>query len=160
MFLGRKKERKKERKNERGSETTVDKQLLYISRWTDHWRKETRCAHTISRQASFYKLCEKIKLRKTETNEQFRISPHKLKWYCFMQKPLISFLCCYYSCCKEMAYKTRSNTLKLQRLIEVLRERGSDLANSLEATASDFLDDVKPKSKPPAHMVRYFFQIQ
>ena len=53
-----------------------------------------------------------------------------------------------------MAYKTRSNTLKLQRLIEVLRERGSDLATSLEATASDFLDDVKPKSKPPPHLVR------
>ena len=53
-----------------------------------------------------------------------------------------------------MAYRTRSNTLKLQRLIEVLRERGSDLAASLEATASDFLDDVKPKSKPPAHLVQ------
>ena len=55
-----------------------------------------------------------------------------------------------------MAYRTRSNTLKLQRLIEVLRERGSDLAASLEATASDFLDDVKPKSKPPAHLVQNF----
>jgi hypothetical protein len=53
----------------------------------------------------------------------------------------------------RMAYRTRSNTLKLQRLIEVLRERGSDLAASLEATASDFLDDVKPKSKPAANLV-------
>ena len=52
-----------------------------------------------------------------------------------------------------MAYKTRSNTLKLQRLIEVLKERGSDLAASLEATAADLLEDVKPKSKPPDHLV-------
>jgi hypothetical protein len=52
-----------------------------------------------------------------------------------------------------MAYRTRSNTLKLQRLIEVLRERGSDLAASLEATAADILDDVKPKSKPAANLV-------
>jgi hypothetical protein len=58
-----------------------------------------------------------------------------------------------------MAYKTRSNTLKLQRLIEVLRERGSDLANSLEATASVFLDDVKPKKKNQSQVVQYFFTI-
>ena len=57
------------------------------------------------------------------------------------------------TCSIAMAYKTRSNTLKLQRLIEVLKERGSDLATSLEATASVFLNDVKPKSKPPDHLV-------
>ena len=46
-------------------------------------------------------------------------------------------------------YRTQSDTLKLQRLIEVLKERGSDLAGSLENKAKDFLNDVKPKVKPP-----------
>ncbi len=41
--------------------------------------------------------------------------------------------------------RTRSDTLKLQRLIEVLKERGSDLGGSLESSASDFLADVRPK---------------
>ena len=45
-------------------------------------------------------------------------------------------------------YRTQSDTLKLQRLIEVLKERGSDLAGSLETKAKDFLSDVKPKRKP------------
>ena len=44
-------------------------------------------------------------------------------------------------------YRTQSDTLKLQRLIEVLKERGSDLGNSLEATASDFLGDVKQRQQ-------------
>ena len=42
-----------------------------------------------------------------------------------------------------MAYKTRSDTLKLQRLIDVLKERGSETAVNLESSASDFLNDVK-----------------
>ena len=46
-------------------------------------------------------------------------------------------------------YRTRSDTQKLQRLIDFLRERGNDsAAANLEATASDFLNDVKPKYKP------------
>ena len=47
-----------------------------------------------------------------------------------------------------MAYRTRSDTLKLQRLIDVLKERGSETATNLETSASDFLNDVK---------VNYFF---
>ena len=31
----------------------------------------------------------------------------------------------------------------------MLKERGSDLAGSLESKAKDFLNDVKPKVKPP-----------
>ena len=42
-----------------------------------------------------------------------------------------------------MAYRTRSDTLKLQRLIDVLKERGSETATNLETSASDFLNDVK-----------------
>ena len=42
-----------------------------------------------------------------------------------------------------MAYRTRSDTLKLQRLIDVLKERGSETAANLETSASDFLNDVK-----------------
>ena len=42
-------------------------------------------------------------------------------------------------------YRTQSDTLKLQRLIDVLKERGSDLADSLETKAKDFLNDVKQK---------------
>lgn len=43
-------------------------------------------------------------------------------------------------------YRTQSDTLKLQRLISVLKERGSDLGNALESSASDFLSDVKPRT--------------
>ena len=46
-------------------------------------------------------------------------------------------------------YKTQSDTLKLQRLIEVLKERGSDLAENLETKAKDFLNDVKQKRPAP-----------
>jgi hypothetical protein len=46
-------------------------------------------------------------------------------------------------------YRTQSDTLKLQRLIDVLKERGSDLANSLEDKAKDFLSDVKQKRHSP-----------
>ena len=46
-------------------------------------------------------------------------------------------------------YRTQSDTLKLQRLIGVLKERGSDLANSLEDKAKDFLNDVKQKRSSP-----------
>ena len=47
-----------------------------------------------------------------------------------------------------MAYQTRSNTLKLQRLIGVLKERGdSEAANSLESSATDFFNDVKVRKK-------------
>ena len=46
-------------------------------------------------------------------------------------------------------YRTQSDTLKLQRLIDVLKERGSDLADSLETKAKDFLNDVKQKRPPP-----------
>ena len=46
-------------------------------------------------------------------------------------------------------YKTQSDTLKLQRLIEVLKERGSDLADNLETKAKDFLNDVKQKRPAP-----------
>lgn len=52
-----------------------------------------------------------------------------------------------------MAYKTRSNTMKLQRLIDYLKDRGSDLASNLETSAAIFFDDVKPKSKPPLHLL-------
>ena len=46
-----------------------------------------------------------------------------------------------------MAYKTRSDTLKLQRLIDVLKERGnSETAINLETSASDFLNDVKVRT--------------
>ena len=44
-------------------------------------------------------------------------------------------------------YRTQSDTLKLQRLIDVLKERGSDLADSLETKAKDFLSDVKQKQR-------------
>ena len=47
-------------------------------------------------------------------------------------------------------YRTQSDTLKLQRLIEVLKERGSDLGSSLETSANEFLADVKPKTKDTA----------
>ena len=43
------------------------------------------------------------------------------------------------------AYRTRSNTQKLQRLIEFLKERDCDSAANLEASAEVFLNDVKPK---------------
>ena len=46
-------------------------------------------------------------------------------------------------------YRTQSDTLKLQRLIGVLKERGSDLADSLENKAKDFLNDVKQKRHSP-----------
>ena len=46
-------------------------------------------------------------------------------------------------------YRTQSDTLKLQRLIDVLKERGSDLADSLETKAKDFLSDVKQKRASP-----------
>ena len=42
-------------------------------------------------------------------------------------------------------YRTRSDTLKLQRLIDVLKERGSGLGETLETAATDFLSDVKKK---------------
>ena len=44
------------------------------------------------------------------------------------------------------AYRTRSNTQKLQRLIEFLKERDCDSAANLEETAQVFLNDVKPKA--------------
>ena len=43
-------------------------------------------------------------------------------------------------------YRTRSNTQKLQRLIEFLKERDCDSAANLEETAQVFLNDVKPKA--------------
>ncbi len=45
-------------------------------------------------------------------------------------------------------YRTRSNTQKLQRLIDFLKERDSDCAANLESSAEVFLNDVKPKYKP------------
>ena len=51
-------------------------------------------------------------------------------------------------------YRTQSDTLKLQRLIDVLKERGSDLADSLETKAKDFLNDVKQK-RPPSLIPHY-----
>ena len=45
-------------------------------------------------------------------------------------------------------YRTRSDTQKLQRLIDFLKERGSDSAANLETSAADFLNDVKPKYGP------------
>ena len=43
-----------------------------------------------------------------------------------------------------MTYQTRSNTLKLRRFIDDLKERGdSEAANSLEASSVDFFNDVK-----------------
>ena len=46
-------------------------------------------------------------------------------------------------------YRTQSDTLKLQRLIDVLKERGSALGDSLETKAKDFLSDVKQKRSSP-----------
>ena len=47
-----------------------------------------------------------------------------------------------------MAYQTRSNTLKLRRFIDDLKERGdSEAANSLEASSVDFFNDVKVSFK-------------
>ena len=46
-------------------------------------------------------------------------------------------------------YRTQSDTLKLQRLIDVLKERGSALGDSLETKAKDFLSDVKQKRASP-----------
>ena len=54
-------------------------------------------------------------------------------------------------------YRTQSDTLKLQRLIEVLKERGSDLGSSLESSASDFLTDVKPRA---AARARRFIMVE
>ncbi len=52
-------------------------------------------------------------------------------------------------------YRTQSDTLKLQRLIEVLKQRGSDLAGSLESSAADFLTDVKtPAARAAAEKLR------
>ena len=45
-------------------------------------------------------------------------------------------------------YRTRSNTQKLQRLIEFLKERDCDSAANLESSAEVFLNDVKQKHKP------------
>jgi hypothetical protein len=47
-------------------------------------------------------------------------------------------------------YRTQSDTLKLQRLIDVLKERGSDLGDSLEKSSAEFLGDVKQKPKSVA----------
>ena len=52
-------------------------------------------------------------------------------------------------------YRTQSDTLKLQRLIEVLKERGSDLAGNLETKAKDFLSDVKPKKDKSSLIPHY-----
>ncbi len=45
-----------------------------------------------------------------------------------------------------MSHRTQSDTLKLQKLIAVLKDRHSDLGHSLENAASDLLADVKPRS--------------
>ena len=47
-------------------------------------------------------------------------------------------------------YRTRSDTLQLQRLIDVLKERGSDLGDTLETAATEFLSDVKKKDRNQA----------
>ena len=49
---------------------------------------------------------------------------------------------------KMATYRTRSNTQKLQRLIEFLKERDCDSAANLESSAEVFLNDVKQKNKP------------
>lgn len=43
---------------------------------------------------------------------------------------------------------TRSDTLKLRRFIQLLKERGSDLAEDIERKAQNFLSDVQVKRKP------------
>merc|ERR1711971_555511 len=45
-------------------------------------------------------------------------------------------------------YKTKSDTMLLRRLINNLKERGSEVAEELERKAHNFLTDVKSKKKP------------
>ena len=44
-------------------------------------------------------------------------------------------------------YKTKSDTMLLRRLINNLRERGSEVAGELERKAHNFLTDVQMKRK-------------
>ena len=57
---------------------------------------------------------------------------------------------------QQPLYRTQSDTLKLQRLIEVLKDRGSDLGDSLESSAADFLTDVKPKAKTSLSSIPHY----
>ena len=45
------------------------------------------------------------------------------------------------------SYKTKSDTLLLRRLINNLKERGSEVAGELERKAHTFLTDVQMKRK-------------
>ena len=45
-------------------------------------------------------------------------------------------------------YKTKSDTMLLRRLINNLKERGSEVAGELERKAHNFLTDVQMKRKP------------
>ena len=46
------------------------------------------------------------------------------------------------------SYKTKSDTMLLRRLINNLKERGSEVAGELERKAHNFLTDVQMKRKP------------
>ena len=45
------------------------------------------------------------------------------------------------------SYKTKSDTMLLRRLINNLKERGSEVAGELERKAHNFLTDVQMKRK-------------
>ena len=53
------------------------------------------------------------------------------------------------------SYKTKSDTMLLRRLINNLKERGSEVAGELERKAHNFLTDVQMKRKSKVCPPRY-----
>ena len=51
-------------------------------------------------------------------------------------------------------YKTKSDTMLLRRLINNLKERGSEVAGELERKAHNFLTDVQMKRKKKPQVIR------
>ena len=52
-------------------------------------------------------------------------------------------------------YKTRSNTLLLRRLINNLKESGSDVAGELEGKAQNILTDVQTRKKKMKKVLKF-----
>ena len=55
------------------------------------------------------------------------------------------------------SYKTKSDTMLLRRLINNLKERGSEVAGELERKAHNFLTDVQMKRKSKVCPAEMFF---
>ena len=119
---------------------------LLTSCWPGHWPAQdlTRSPEVLSQQSSVSCVKQSPEPRYQLQAEQisiFRITKRTLELDPDRDTTSIVKM-------SRPGYKTKSDTMLLRRLINNLKERGSEVAGELERKAHNFLTDVQMKRKP------------